>query len=130
MSDLKPQRCPAWYGDAYKAVRCSHTSGHNGYHGWAGHTIEWRDGEPMAHDHDPRTDEKEDRRKADRRAPESGEPAGWREVMKELADEVELDVKARYDWPNTHPAQSHKYDRDMEPVVKARAILAPEEAPE
>jgi hypothetical protein len=46
-----------------------------------------------------------------------------REALRESADDLEASVKAEYGYPDIHPAMKHKFDRDMEPVVKARAAL-------
>jgi len=46
------------------------------------------------------------------------------DALKECADDLEAELKARY--PIAHlayPSQKLKYDRDMEPVLKARAAL-------
>ena len=48
------------------------------------------------------------------------------ESLKECADDLESEVDARYLMPDgtlIHPSYERKYNRDMEPVVKARALL-------
>jgi hypothetical protein len=48
-----------------------------------------------------------------------------REALKECADDLEAEVEARYSHGiKEHPAMAPKYARDMEPVVKARSLLA------
>ena len=45
------------------------------------------------------------------------------EVLQELADDLQAELQERYGVP-PHPANVAKFGRDMEPVRKARAILA------
>lgn len=44
-------------------------------------------------------------------------------ALKECANDLEAEIDARYGRP-VHPALAHQYERDMEPVQTARAILA------
>lgn len=44
-------------------------------------------------------------------------------ALKECADDLESEVNARYGSP-PHPAMQRRYDRDIDPVVRARAALA------
>lgn len=50
----------------------------------------------------------------------------WREVLADCADCLESEVEARWRLPDgsIHPAQQRKYERDLEPVKEARALLA------
>lgn len=48
-------------------------------------------------------------------------PDGWREVIEEMAADIEGYVRASY---TGHPSQQRKLDRDMEVVRRARAMLA------
>jgi len=54
------------------------------------------------------------------------ELAEARTIITELADDLEGEMKDRYCLGNgePHPAMKRKYDRDMVPVVGARAFLA------
>lgn len=55
----------------------------------------------------------------------TGETEGWRELMKELADDLECELQARYpDEARAYPSQAMKFYADMEPVRRARAMLA------
>ena len=48
------------------------------------------------------------------------------ESLTECADDLEGELKARYpDALLTYPGERRKYDRDMAPVIAARAALAP-----
>lgn len=49
------------------------------------------------------------------------------EALEWCADDLEAEIRLRWIEPDTglpHPANKHRYDRDMEPVRKARAALA------
>ena len=48
-----------------------------------------------------------------------------RELVEELADDLSFAVEGRYHGIKDHPAIKHRYNRDMETVVRARAALAP-----
>jgi hypothetical protein len=48
-----------------------------------------------------------------------------REALKECSDDLAELVKSQYPTP-IHPSQQRRYDRDMEPVVRARALLSQE----
>jgi hypothetical protein len=50
-----------------------------------------------------------------------------RAALKDCADDLESEVKHRYDRIGDHPAMAPKYERDMEPVKAARALLADEQ---
>lgn len=61
-----------------------------------------------------------------RAAPEVAGPENWRELLTECADDLEAELLDRYGHgkaEDIHPAMRPKFDRDMEPVRKARAIL-------
>jgi hypothetical protein len=42
--------------------------------------------------------------------------------LRECADELEWEIRARYGEP-VHPAEQRKFERDMAIVVRARALL-------
>ena len=52
------------------------------------------------------------------------ENAELREVLNECADDLQTELQYRYGYPSIHPAMQRKFDRDMAPVERARAILA------
>jgi hypothetical protein len=41
----------------------------------------------------------------------------------EVANDLEIELNARYHAPNVHPALQGRYNRDMQPVRKLRAVL-------
>lgn len=45
-------------------------------------------------------------------------------MTKELADDIEAELEARYEGMKDHPAMKRRYDRDMESVIRARALLS------
>lgn len=48
------------------------------------------------------------------------------DLLEELADQLEIHVAGLYhdiDHGTCHPAMRHRYDRDMEPVRRARRLL-------
>ena len=45
-----------------------------------------------------------------------------RAVLKECADDLEIEINARYG--NIHPSQVSRRERDMQPVTEARKLLA------
>ena len=47
-----------------------------------------------------------------------------REIIKELADELEAELRGRYQHTMDHPAMKDRFDRDMETVISARDALA------
>lgn len=57
------------------------------------------------------------------------ENARLREALEECADDLEAEVNDRYPPSQmaAYPDQQRKRERDMQPVVKARAALAPQE---
>jgi len=46
--------------------------------------------------------------------------------LKECSDDLEEYVRAQFG-ERIHPSQLHRYERDMEPVLRARALLAQEQ---
>ena len=47
-------------------------------------------------------------------------------MLRELADDLDTEISGRYDprmQGNIHPAMLSRYDRDMDPVKRARALL-------
>ena len=51
--------------------------------------------------------------------------AEMREVLRECADDLESFVNAEYHLRDgtIHPAMQHKFDRDMAPILRARALV-------
>lgn len=45
-------------------------------------------------------------------------------ALKECADELADELEGRYAGTKNHPAVTPKYKRDMETVVRARAVIA------
>lgn len=58
---------------------------------------------------------------------QSREVAALRRLLLECAEELEADVKERYGWPDVHPAQKRKFERDMELVNEAKKKAKGEE---
>lgn len=50
-----------------------------------------------------------------------------RGLLKECANDLAAEIEHRYDRMKDHPAMMPKYERDMEPVTRARAALSPEQ---
>lgn len=46
-----------------------------------------------------------------------------REALNECADDLQTELEHRYGYPSIHPAMQRKFDRDMAPVERARALL-------
>lgn len=44
-------------------------------------------------------------------------------ALRFCADDLEAEVEDRYRGTKDHPAMTHKYERDLEPVTVARALL-------
>jgi len=44
-------------------------------------------------------------------------------LVKELADELDVLVEARYSGTKGYPSEQRRYERDIEPVKRARAAL-------
>lgn len=47
-------------------------------------------------------------------------------LVHELADDLEAEVEGHYEGTKDHPAMTPKYERDMEPVVRARKAATKE----
>lgn len=47
-----------------------------------------------------------------------------RALLKDCADDLAGEVESRYQGIKDHPAMTPRYERDMEPVIAARAALA------
>lgn len=45
-------------------------------------------------------------------------------MLKECADDLESEIEGRYHGVKDHPAMTPKYERDMETVKRARALIA------
>jgi hypothetical protein len=45
------------------------------------------------------------------------------DVLRECADELEAALKAHYEHTMHYPRELQRYERDMEPVRRARALL-------
>jgi hypothetical protein len=54
----------------------------------------------------------------------SASQAAMREALTECADELEAEVKAHYTGSDGKIFDQRRYDRDMGPVTRARAVLA------
>ena len=50
-------------------------------------------------------------------------PAEWREVMTELADDLSIELDMRYQSRSHYPSELRKYENEMQPVYRARALL-------
>jgi hypothetical protein len=50
-------------------------------------------------------------------------PAEVLDALKECADELAEWVQERYRVTLHHPSEKRRFDRDMEPVMRARAVL-------
>lgn len=46
------------------------------------------------------------------------------EALAECADDLEAEIAARYAGADAYPSEARRRDRDMEPVIAARAALA------
>lgn len=49
--------------------------------------------------------------------------AKLREMVRELSDDLEAELNGRYEGTKDHPAMKRRYDRDLEPVLRARSLL-------
>ena len=61
-------------------------------------------------------------------APEQSEgglavPEEWREVLTELADDLSIELDMRYQSRSHYPSEIRKYENEMQPVYRARALL-------
>ena len=51
--------------------------------------------------------------------------AAMREALRECADDLQSEIDARYaGTQNKYPSEMRRYQRDIEPVTRARAALA------
>ncbi len=50
-------------------------------------------------------------------------PKEWREVMTELADDLSIELDMRYQSRSHYPSELRKYENEMQPVYRARALL-------
>lgn len=55
--------------------------------------------------------------------PDPAVPAEWREVMAELAADLQAACDAEHQHRDQYPSVMRKYNNDMEIVEKARALL-------
>lgn len=46
-----------------------------------------------------------------------------REMLRECADDLEAEIEGQYSGMKDHPAMKRRYDRDMDTVIRARAVL-------
>ncbi len=46
-----------------------------------------------------------------------------RAALKECSDDLESELRGRYDKTLDYPSQRNRFDRDMKPVVEARKLL-------
>lgn len=56
-------------------------------------------------------------------APAVAVPAEWREVLTELADDLSIELDMRYQSRSHYPSELRKYENEMQPVYRARALL-------
>lgn len=56
-------------------------------------------------------------------APAVAVPAEWREVITELADDLSIELDMRYQSRSHYPSELRKYENEMQPVYRARALL-------
>jgi len=62
-------------------------------------------------------------------ATEPAAPLQWREVMAELADDLSIELDMRYQSRSHYPSELRKYENEMQPVYRARAMLQSEPRP-
>jgi hypothetical protein len=63
--------------------------------------------------------------------PRDGEIARLRKLVEELASDLQAEVESRYcdgSGNLVHPSYQRRYERDMEPVIRANAALRGEDA--
>ncbi len=65
----------------------------------------------------------ENQRLFDRAEALAQENARLRELLTECANDLEAEVESRYVRTKDHPAMALRYERDMEPVIAARALI-------
>ncbi len=47
----------------------------------------------------------------------------WREVLRECADDLSIELDQRYGDSRKYPSEQRKYEAEMQPVYRARALL-------
>jgi hypothetical protein len=45
-------------------------------------------------------------------------------ALRECADDLAAEIDARYPTREAYPSEMHRYQRDMDTVIRARALLA------
>jgi hypothetical protein len=55
--------------------------------------------------------------------PASSVPEEWREVLRECADDLAIELDMRYQSRSHYPSELRKYENEMQPVYRARALL-------
>lgn len=50
-------------------------------------------------------------------------PQEWRDVITELADDLSIELDQRYGDSRKYPSEQRKYEAEMQPVYRARALL-------
>ena len=50
-------------------------------------------------------------------------PEEWREVLRECADDLAIELDMRYQSRSHYPSELRKYENEMQPVYRARALL-------
>jgi DNA repair exonuclease SbcCD ATPase subunit len=58
-----------------------------------------------------------------RPTPAPAVPEEWREVLTELADDLSIELDMRYQSRSHYPSELRKYENEMQPVYRARALL-------
>lgn len=56
-------------------------------------------------------------------APAVAVPEEWREVLRECADDLAIELDQRYGDSRKYPSEQRKYEAEMQPVYRARALL-------
>ena len=50
-------------------------------------------------------------------------PEEWREVLRECADDLAIELDMRYGDSRKYPSEQRKYEAEMQPVYRARSLL-------
>lgn len=50
-------------------------------------------------------------------------PEEWREVLRECADDLAIELDQRYGDSRKYPSEQRKYEAEMQPVYRARSLL-------
>lgn len=50
-------------------------------------------------------------------------PDEWRDVLRECADDLAIELDMRYQSRSHYPSELRKYENEMQPVYRARALL-------